>query len=585
MSTRPLLAATAAASALLIAGLSGAPALAAGTAGSDAKGVGTSTLSLLDLTAGGHAFTVGAVSLISDTATTSSLAKANVTPLIADGVSYGHREVTPANSPLVIPSVTSPAALAGVISVTTPSLNASATTSPTSNAGTASLGSVKLLGIDIPIDGSALLGTAVTRTSATGQKTVSVSGVSLPSIAAILAALGIDVTKLPVGTVSSLVNALDIANAAMAAAQGAVDSAQAQVNTATTTLTTAQATLAAQTASNTAAQAAAASALSALQAKLAAVAPATVALYSGANTVAGYGLLSSAGVNAVEADSPGTAAAYSAYTAAASAASAAAAQVATAQAAVDAAQAALAPLTAALDTALGALDAAAAPVLSSTPLVSLGKLSIGTATKSTSATLSGQTASITGGTVEGLKVLGTDVLQTVLGNTKVDLLDIVGAQAASVTSTINGLTGTLSSVLSSVSGLSFPAPKIGLLTPTTRTWVEDGFGRALASVQGLSITLPSITLPSALALPGAVDLPALAGVTQVTGLLKSAPVSVSMLSISDQSAFRPAVIPGTDVGTPQLPRTGTPAGLSAIAVLLVGAGLIARRRRMVPAEA
>lgn len=588
MSPRPLLAVTAAASALLIGGLSGAPALAAGTSGSSAQGVGTSTVSLLDLTAGGHDVTVGAVSLISDTANAAALARATVTPLVADGVAYGRQEVTPTNSPLVIPSVSTPGALAGIVSVATPAISASATSAPATQAGSSSLGSVSLLGITIPLSGSAALGTAVSTTNAVGQKTVSVSNLSLPSIGAILAALGLDVSKLPVGTVSALVNQLDIASTAMAAAQTAVDTAQAAANTAAGTLAAAETALATATAANTTAQAAAASALSALEAKLALVSPATTALYPGANTLAGYALLSSAGVAAVEANSPGTAAAYSAYTAAASAATAAAAQVATAQAAVDAAQAALTPLIDALNTALAALDTLAAPVLSATPLVSLTNLTIGTTAKSTSATLAGQTAKITGGTVEGLRVLGTDVLQTALGSSQLDLVELVAAKAALVTSTINGLTGTLSSVLSGVAGISFPAPQISLAKPTTRTWVAGGFGRALASVQGLSITLPAITLPTALTLPGAANLPALSGVTQVAGLLKSAPVSVGMLSISDQSAFRPAVLPSAGPVAkptgPVLATTGLPAGLSAIALLLVGAGLVVRRRRLVPAE-
>lgn len=584
MSRRPLLAATAAASALLVGGLAAAPAVAA-TTGSAAKGVGTSTLSLLDVTAGGHQVTVGAVALLSDTVSGSPLGKAAITPLIADGVAYGYREVTPANSPLVVPSVSSPGVISGILSVATPALTVSASSAPAATAGSTSLGSLSLLGINIPLSGSAALGTAVSTTSALSQKTVSVTDLALPSIGAILAALGIDVTKLPVGTVSTLVNALDIADAAMAAAQGAVDTAQAAVTPAAATLAAAEASLAAQTASNTSAQAAAASALAALESKLDLVSPATVLLFPGADTISGYGLLNDLGQNAVESDSPGTAAAFSDYTAATGAASAAAAQVATAQAAVDAAQAALAPLAATLATALGVLDAAAAPILNATPLVSLAELTVGTTSKSVNATLDGQTAKITGGTVEGLQILGTDILQTALGNTKLDLLDLVGAQAATVTSTINGLVGTLSSVLTTA-GVSFPAPVITLAEPSTRTWVEGGYGRAMATVEGFGITLPAITVPSALALPDAASLPALSGVAQVAGQLTSAPVAVSLLSISDQSAFRPAVLPSTvgNPNAPTLPRTGMPVGLSALALLLVGSALVVRRRRLVPAD-
>src|SRR5689334_13943579 len=91
LSTRPLLAATAAASALLIGGASVAPALAAtpsnaAAAAVPAKGLGSSALSMINIAAGGHEFSVGQLALLSDTATAATaLATATVTPLIVDG--------------------------------------------------------------------------------------------------------------------------------------------------------------------------------------------------------------------------------------------------------------------------------------------------------------------------------------------------------------------------------------------------------------------------------------------------------------------------------------------------------------------
>ena len=90
-------------------------------------------------------------------------------------------------------------------------------------------------------------------------------------------------------------------------------------------------------------------------------------------------------------------------------------------------------------------------------------------------------------------MLGIDVLDAVLGSSTVDLTDLVGAQAAAVTGAIGDITGTLSDILSNVPGfpaLDIPAPVVGLLTKSTSTSVEGGFGKALASVSGLSHHAP-----------------------------------------------------------------------------------------------
>ena len=121
-------------------------------------------------------------------------------------------------------------------------------------------------------------------------------------------------------------------------------------------------------------------------------------------------------------------------------------------------------------------------------------------------------------------------------------------------------------------------------------------GVASTSVKGLSITLPSVSIPTALALPGAVDLPALDGITQVAGLLTSAPVKLDLLTLSDQARFAPGATaapgtqtpgtqtPGTQTpGTaaPQLPRTGATQALAVLGVALMVAAVAARRRNEV----
>ena len=72
-----------------------------------------------------------------------------------------------------------------------------------------------------------------------------------------------------------------------------------------------------------------------------------------------------------------------------------------------------------------------------------------------------------GGEVQGLKVLGTDVLDNVLGTRTLDVAGLTGDTLSKVTTAVDGLTGTLSEVLSTVPGLpalKVPAPKVELLS-------------------------------------------------------------------------------------------------------------------------
>jgi LPXTG-motif cell wall-anchored protein len=241
-----------------------------------------------------------------------------------------------------------------------------------------------------------------------------------------------------------------------------------------------------------------------------------------------------------------------------------------------------------IDQLLGAIMA----VLDGTPLVSFDSLSVVTEAIASSNTSGGQTAKVVGGELVGLEVLGTDVLSNVLGTSSVDLLDLVGGTLADVNGLIAELTGTLSSVLSTVPQfptLSIPAPQVGLLQKSATTDIVNGFGVASTSVKGLSLTLPSVSIPTALALPGAAELPALDGITQVAGLLTSAPVKVDVATLSSNSRFAPAVVaaPGTGTPTtgtptgaaPQLPRTGPTQALAVLGLVLMAGAVIARRRR------
>ncbi|MEO6206183.1 MAG: hypothetical protein ABIO67_12515, partial [Mycobacteriales bacterium] len=622
MRPRPL--ATAVAAAMLIGGVAG-PAAAASAATpvpAPAAGTATSALSLLDLALAGHAVSVGGVALTSDTVN-KAIAKVVVTPIKVDGTAYGEQTVTPANSPASVPTLstsgTIPAALSALASAQSPVFDVSTSTDngAASTAGAPSLGKVSVLGLPIALDGTVGVSSIVNGTSALSQKEVTVSNLALPSIADLLAALGLDLKALPVSTLVTLLKELNLIDPAVTTAQQALDAAskaiQTQIDAAQKAVDDAAAALAAKTTELTGKQSQLAAAEADLAAKTAALAPLKAAVTTAtANATAANATLTQANaglaalpltvlVLGVPVANPALAAAQAAVATAQAAASAATAtltqataDLAAAQSLVDVAAAAVtvlksavAALQAAIDALqktlndliailkgilaavapqLNALLAAVTAVLDRTPLVSIDSISIRTVAEATSASKGGQEATIVGGEVVGLKVLGTDVLNNVLGTTKIDLLDLVGGTLTTVNNLIGSLTGTLSSVLSNVPSfpaLSVPAPKIGLLTKATSTNITDGFGVAQNSVKALSITIPAITLPLGLALPTAASLPALSGVPVVGALVPAAlgdlvskPISLSLFTLTEQSKFRPAV-----VAAPAAGGSGTPQAL------------------------
>lgn len=549
MKARPIVNATAAVTALVLCAATGTAAAATTTTTVPAAGTAASSIAVLSVRAAGHTFGLGGLTLSSDTLTGSPVAKVVVTPVIADGTPYGEQTITPASSPKSVPSQTTPGALAALATLTSPGFVASATSGPSSKVGATSFGSAQVLGLDVPLDGTLDLSSAVSATTgALGQKTVELKNLSLPSIAALLNALGLDLNALPVGTLTTLLSQLDLVTGAVTSAESAVTAATATVTTDQGLLTTAQSTL--TSATNTL--------------------DGALALIPGAPTdLSGYLALTGAAKTLFDTANPTIAGLADAVVAA--------------QAAVTSAQAVLDAAVALLNSAIAALKGAVVAVLGGTPLLSLGSLSVTSKALVTSAQPGGQVAQVLSGKVTGLKVLGTDVLQTALGSSTVDVTALLGSAGATVADTVNGLTGTLSSVLSAVPGLTIPAPTVSLLKKTTSTGVENGFGKALDSVAGLSITVPGITLPSALALPGAATLP---GMSTSGSNLLSAPLGLDLLTLSDQAAFRPAVTTSTTTGgtpgagTPptELPHTGLPAGLAVVALASLGGALYLRRR-------
>jgi len=609
---RPL--ATAASAALVLGVIAGPATATASAASSDAAaGSATSALQILSLALAGHQADVGTVALTSDTVSGTPVAKVVVTPVKVDGTAYGEQTVTPASSPVTVPVVDSstvvPSALSGLIAVKSPSFDASASDSDgaSSKAGTGSLGSVSVLGAPLSLAGSVDVSSLVNGTNAVGEKTVTVKNLALPSVADLLGALGLDLPKLPLDTLTNLLNGLNLTSTAVTTAQQAlttaeatiktqIDSTQAQIDATQATITKATTDLATAQTQLTAAQKAAADALAAQQAAAAAI---TAALPAGTTLTQYLALFPSSSLvttyNAATAQVTSTSAAV---TAAQSAVDTLQKTLTDAQTLLSSLVATLNGLLAQVQPQIDALLAAITALLDGTPLVSVDSISIQTQALVTSASTGGQSAKVVGGEITGLKVLGTDVLNNVLGSSSVNLLDLVGSTLTSVTSTINGLTGTLSSVLSNVPSLpslSIPAPQIGLLTKSTATDIVGGFGTASDSVNALSVTIPPITLPASVALPNAASLPAISGLP-ATGALKAAAVgdlvskaiTLKLVTLSELSKFHGAVVvvvPGTTppAGTPATPpsnlaTTGLPAGLALFAILLVGGALVLRRR-------
>ena len=649
-----------------------------------------STVALLSLTGGGQSLTAGSLSLLSDTRGADPAASILLTPLIANGTAYGQRTVTPADGPVTGPSADSaalaPAGLAGLFSVQSPVTRAVAgypDGGASTEAGASSLGAVTLLGLPMPLAGTLEASTLVSRTGSVGQQTFELTDLSMPSVADLLGALGLDLSALPVDVLVELLTALDLVTSTVSTADEALDAAQALLAIQTTAATAAvDAQLdavdaaAAQVLAQTGELASLESALlgdnAALAAAQAALAPAAAALaaaqadaglaqtafdaletvYLGTPVLLQPALLPALTLaqttlttaTALVAQTAGTVASLTAAVAAAdSVADLAAAAVAAASAAVDlaqsvldaaqvlldAAQAALAALLTTLAPLVQALLAAVTVVLDDTPLLSLDALSVVSRATATDATPTGQSAEVTGGEVEGLHLLGTDVLSDVLGTSSVDLLALTGTQLGTVNALMDQLTGTLSDILSTVPGfpaLSIPAPVVELLTQATTTGASEGFGTAGTNLRALSITLPAVTIPSALALPGAASLPAFGGISQVTGLLSSAPITVALANLGNGVRFSPAATgpvtglpgttppgtsppgttppgatppgatppgatpprtatPGTDAprGTvplrPVLASTGASTGLAALAVLFIAGAVVLRRRQ------
>ncbi len=339
---------------------------------------------------------------------------------------------------------------------------------------------------------------------------------------------------------------------------------------------------------------------SALQAQLDAVPTATLLLagLTAPPTVSQFLGLPSATQQLLEAAVPAISTDLASLNAAQATLTAAQTALATAQTALAAAQSALAAaqavLTAAqqLLTAITNLGTAVTGLLATVPLASIGSIDV-----TTLADAGPHLAATVTGTVSGVKVLGQDVLATVTGSPTTNVSALLGSLSGQLGTALGGLTGALSQVLSHVPGLptlSVPAPVIHLLTVSKGTASSGEQRAAHADVSVLSVTIPSMSIPAAVALPG---LAPVAGsgaggplstpsITAVVGdLTDRAEATLVPAASTPPTVVTPGQAAGTPASTPSaaaptLPFTGLNSGLplTAAALLVAGVALLRARR-------
>ena len=559
--TRPVLAAAAL-------GILVPLALPAGAATTPSAGAASSTINVASLTIGSiaglpaHSVAIGTVSQAASNVG-SVLAAVSFTAATVDGKAYGKINVDPASSPKAAPVIDTAAYVpAALVKATSPAANIVANSSPLAKV-TGNLGSLSVLGIPLTTDGAIDIGSSVTATSARAGKTVTISQLSLPTLKDLLAALGLDISKLPLDVleqlgnkvVKALDNAVTVAYEAAQTAQDAIDDAQSALGDVTSVADDAQTVF-------DAADAAFDDALGAI--------PMTRSAWDATPSAAQALILA---VNAP------LAAASTALAAADTALATANAAVDVAQAALDAALAALVPLVSDLvDAVLKAIDV---------PLVSIDSAKVGTIAEVVG---NKKVAKVTG-TISGVKVLGKDLIADLTGSSTLDVAKLVGDVASQINGAVHGALTMVSSTLDGVAaatGISLPVPSVKFLTKSEKTGTDGAFGTASAAVSALDVSLGSLKLPRALALPAALT-GALPGVALLpaSGEVASAPLSLSVGTITEAARFRPAVLtpgapgsnpaPNSPSGSPSLPTTGAPAALALFALVATAAAVYTKR--------
>lgn len=543
-----------------------------------ARGSAQSTLNLIQLQVGDKV--VKAVDALGLASTLSGAAASlNLVPVNVAGTTFGATKITPASGSKTVSAPSAPALPGGLAQLTSPVLQAAASLAnggALTTLGATSLGSAKVLGLPLALTGTLTQSAAASKSNvaSTGLKLTSFS---LPSVADLLAALGLDIKALPVSTLNRLLTELQLPTAGLSAANAAVTAAQNAANSTIDRLRSATANLASKQGLVTTATAT--------------LNQATTALNNALNGIAGP-VLALAGLGSVP-----TAAIFQTLTPLVQGILTTAVPALTAlDAAFDAAKAAVTLATGAAQAALGLVSSLSSlgnlvmGVLDGTPLASIASIDL-TAMSSAGDKL----ASTVTGTVSGIKVLGLDVLKSVTGKSSIDAAKLLGGVSAQVQAATNGVLGTLDTILSSVAGvagLNLPLPQIKVLDIVKSAQkFANGSQDALASVSALTLNIPAFSVPSALALPNALNLP---GLSAVTGGVLGKAIKLSVGTISQHSTFLPAGVNATGTvvkNTPSITQTpAAPTGLAstgsnpAIAILamvtvgLAGAAGLARRK-------
>ncbi|MBW3640239.1 MAG: hypothetical protein KY451_10380 [Actinobacteria bacterium] len=607
MRASPLL--SAAAATALLAALA-APATAAAPA-APVPGLGTalSSGSLAKLSGAGKSLEALRLQLPTGTLDgTTALVK--IIPLLSDDVPVGSPIEVGAGQEKSFPSRSQ--GVPGVLSLTSPSGSLSALVGPDGPVAkaTAGLGNVNLIGMNLLGNGSLAANSQVGKTGSAATKQLNLAGLELPALLDLLGVLGLDLEALPVGTLPDLLDGLDLISAPeLAQLESLID--LLDLDTVSDLLNADDALALLDVSQLDAAQidalqavvgsATEDAAVDELQKQVAAAEAAAPAPAGSASAQAVPGLDSGAldgalgGVlDQVTVDNlVGQVDALDGLTG---------------DPLTTALDTLITDLEAALDGLLGQLDLPAIgglPLpdllnLLDVPLLELGALDVKTLASSGAT----DNADVTG-KVEGLNVLGTDLL----GSGPLDIASLLGGGGlGQVQSTADGLLKTVTDTFA-VGGLVLPLPKIEILRVVEENLSEaNGTKTSRAGVEALSLTwaLDTLNIPANLsltdglikgglpvALPaGGIQAAALpTGVLpagQLTSLL-SEPLSLVLGDLTDTAVFKAnAATPSTVVpvgGTPaaaapgaQLPRTGASAAVAVLGVVLMGAAVIARRR-------
>jgi hypothetical protein len=517
------------------------------TTGASAKGVATSTLTVLRLTLSGTTVAAGQIVAVAGNTTKPHLAKLVITPVDSSLTGpLGQQTVSAGGGTSTIPAVPKSVTLpAGVGKVVGPTFRASAVDGAAgviTSATLKALGKVTVLTVPLDLKAASLSDVSrVTGSGATAAKTLELGSLGLPSVQDLLAALGVDLGGLTQQlTQGKLTQLSKLVGGAHATLNGDVDDAQAVL------------TADGETAANTMA-----GALDELQNADDSASTANDAFDTALTTaLAGLSAPVLTSLSLVGIDGTTTADDFVQLGAPALAVLSGATSAGTvtsltnlAQAAVDA-EGVVADVNALIDALQALIDAVIATVQNSDdPLAALGNIKV--TTSAVAAKTPKAAADVKVGSVH------------VIGLVKAIPLSSLTKQLAVVTDK-------LSSVLSSVAGVTFTAPKIAVGKATRSTSRQGRTRFASASITGLTLTLPSAVLPRSVSVPFAKTI---SGTLTVGQLAETAQWTPARSTVSTPGS------PGSP-GTPgsPLPDTGGRMLLPALGLVVIAAALALRRR-------